>query len=358
MKKSSGIQDLLKTYTKVNARAGARANNRFSFQEGWSLSRLLDVHTKVEDYVAIFDASEDFMIFFDVSKLSKADFYQVKSRDDLQWTITHITSARKPSKSIAQKLFDNVADNNKINLNQYLVINGDFTIKMQSAVAVPKEFCFTDIDAKDSKKIEKKITATKKVTYKTFSAKAFCILTKLPLDAEQRDQHLKGQLSDFIEQQYKGRSYMIGPIYTCLKAEISRRSQFEEKIPDAKTLKLKKGISKDQLNGFIATGIQKTEVDEWKAIKTHLQGEHVDLGTLTSIGAGFTDLSVLLAQDSPSLKKLAVEINRQLDLQLQNKTKLIDMINSIYNSVKGLQFAKFYNENLIKALVSYEYQKR
>lgn len=358
MKKSTGISNLLKKYTLASARAGARSNNRFSFQEGWSLSRLLDVHLKTNDYVAVFDASEDFVIFFETIELSKADFYQIKSREDLRWKITNITSSRKSSKSIVQKLFDNIAEHSKIDLNQYLVLNGDFTIKIQSAVSVPQEFCFTAIEAKDSKKIEKKITTTTKVPYKTFSLKAFCIITSLPLNEENRDQQLKGQLTDFIEQQYHGRSYMIGPIYECLKAEVSRRSRYEEKIPDTKTLKLKKGISKDQLNGFIAAGIQKTEVDEWKVIKTQLQTEGVSLQKQMEIGHGFTDLSVRLPQDSPSLNSLTKEINTQLDSELKTKTKLIDVIESIYNSVKGLEFARFYDEKLIKALVSYEYQKR
>lgn len=352
------ITSLIKSHRPAQARAGARANNRLSFQESWSLCRLFDIHSYHSDYLATFDFIEDLVIFTDLKNYKNAEFYQIKSRDDCKWKTSYLLAKSKMSPCMLDKLASNIARYSKNKISLFLVLNGDLEMNVTGSIVAPLEFELYDADPKEHKKIKSKLSSIKPQKYDAFAKSTKIVRTSLPLDEQAREHQIKGQLASFITTYFAGRSYQLIPIFECIKAEISRRSKYENEVANLTELKEKKGLTKDQLISFVATGVDKTEIDEWTNLKTNLQAEGINLKLLREIELGFADWSILRYSASPTLEKVSNKIKEEIKKQETSHTKLIDLIENVYNSIKDIDFVQSFSSGMLKALVGYEFQTK
>jgi len=73
--------------TKPREIAGSRSANRFDYQLNWALCRVLELHTKNEDYVLIIDYHEDIVILNSEDNPDLAQFIQIKTKSHGNWTL-------------------------------------------------------------------------------------------------------------------------------------------------------------------------------------------------------------------------------------------------------------------------------
>lgn len=355
--KDKQLKFLFESYT-PQVRAGSRSNNRFSFQEAWSLDRLLDQHGSMQDYLAVFDFHEDFVIFEDTVAFKTASFYQIKTKDSGPWKISDLTKKSRSKKCFLDKLAETLHSFRKMQLRLFLVINGTAEIAVKPGTN-SLEFGLHQIEAADEKKIRAKIAIGKTpAKCLKFFQQTSIVLSALPLDENQRETQLKGKLTNLITKLFPQRPYQIIPIYECLKAEISRRSKFEVEVRDFEALRAKKGISKDQFAQFLIVGVERTEQADWVTIQQRLTAEGVSLKTVKELRDGYNELFVLRTSGSPALEKIASDINVQISIEEVRQSKLIDLIEAVHNNVKSSDFLDGYKETVIRALVAYEYQKK
>jgi hypothetical protein len=92
---------------KPREESGSKTARKFTFQKDLSLFLLLTLHEKKEDYVFLFDFHEDLVVLDSSSKPDKMDFFQIKSKDSGNWTISSLTKSEKNKLSILGKLYTN-----------------------------------------------------------------------------------------------------------------------------------------------------------------------------------------------------------------------------------------------------------
>ncbi|MCC7406418.1 MAG: DUF4297 domain-containing protein [Bdellovibrionales bacterium] len=355
--KDKQLKFLFRSYT-PQVRAGSRSNNRFSFQEAWSLDRLLDQHGSMQDYLAVFDFHEDFVIFEDTVAFKAASFFQIKTKDSGQWRISDLTNKGRSKKCFLDKLAETRHAFRKMQMRLFLVINGTAEIAVKPG-ANSFEFGLHQIESADQKKIRAKIAIGKTPDKcSKFFQQTSIVLSTLPLDESQRETQLKGKLTNLITKLFPQRPYQIIPIYECLKVEISRRSKFELEVKDIAALRDKKGISKDQFAQFLSVGVERTEQSDWVNIQQRLTAEGVSLKTVKELRDGYNELLVLRTSGSPALEKIACDINEQIAIEEVRQSKLIDLIETVHNNIKSNDFLDGYKETVIRALVAHEYQKK
>lgn len=90
--------------------SGSSSANAFDFQKDWAICKILELHTKEEDYLVLLDYHEDIIVLDSESDPINGDFFQVKKKNNGNWTLGQLTSqkknsAGKPLPSILEKLF-------------------------------------------------------------------------------------------------------------------------------------------------------------------------------------------------------------------------------------------------------------
>ena len=106
------IDDLLTVKERENG--GRTAYDRFDFQTAWGISQVLKLHNTGLNYAVAFEFHDDIVELDDADAPANATFYQLKTQESGNWTVTQIVarapSARKKTHkaSFAGKMFDNV----------------------------------------------------------------------------------------------------------------------------------------------------------------------------------------------------------------------------------------------------------
>lgn len=111
--------------------AGARAANRFSFQQVWAFNYMLDVMDSGMDFILFMEFHDDVIVLDKTTEKQTVEFYQIKTddKDSRHITATFITKNAKkyPEKmSIAQKMIDEYVKFKEDTRGLHLVSNKSF----------------------------------------------------------------------------------------------------------------------------------------------------------------------------------------------------------------------------------------
>lgn len=91
---------------------GAVAANRTDYQQSWAFCLLLTLHEKPNDYAVLLDFHDDVVVLDSAEEAKGMEFYQVKSKESGNWTITQLLRCpkgkdEKSGLSICGKMYAN-----------------------------------------------------------------------------------------------------------------------------------------------------------------------------------------------------------------------------------------------------------
>jgi hypothetical protein len=87
-------------------KGGQIAEERFGYQKDWAICKLLELHSKGEDYLMIFEYHDDILILDSSETPNTVSFFQIKTKTTGNWTVSNLTKKQKAN-SYLGKLYQN-----------------------------------------------------------------------------------------------------------------------------------------------------------------------------------------------------------------------------------------------------------
>lgn len=244
---------------KLRETSGSRASQGFSYQRDWSLCRLIELHSRNQDYAVLFDYIDDVVVLNSSTEPTQIDFYQIKKRRSGEIKLPTLLHRDKDAKgnpmlSIMGKLIGNyfIFQEKTRSLNLVSNLRYNLTLSDNGVSQDKLNISLKELSDDSISKLKLQMAAEHGVeNIPDVDAITFFLVSELSPDDTAT--HVRGKLGDFLETFFPGKPIAVIPLYTALISEIERRGN---KIADKTTfagLLEQKGLSKKDIDQKISS---------------------------------------------------------------------------------------------------------
>lgn len=272
-------------------KGGSIASSRLDYQKDWSLCHLLESHESGEDYVFIFEHDDDLMVLLAKDGKEQISFYQVKTKELGDWTLTDILKRSKSkmgaSLSILGRLYANKIKYTESVGSLNLVSNARYKVKLSNGKSSEKkkDFCVSECATEELKKIVSKLTEEHSLSVAPNTEIIFLKVTDLSLSDSKI--HTTGKITDFLSRVNPDSASNAKVAYQSLFEEIRRRCNYVDECKTFDDLKKYKSISKAdfiKMLDVISRPPSTKRLDEiWPITQQRLNQEGMDPKTIVDI---------------------------------------------------------------------------
>lgn len=303
-------QDLISKTPRENA--GPRAFNRFTFQNDWALCHLLNLHEGDEDYLLVFDYHDDVLELDAVIDPTSVKFYQVKSAKKGNWTAAQLLTQKKgkdgPKLSYLGKLYHHATLFDEQVDGLFFVSNIPLKVSLGAGKDSKSrsDLPFTEIIDPDASKIASGIQNEHGLSAQP-SLNKFCFKVT-PLSVDDHKTHSLGHVARFLTTFLGTQSVPADVFFKTLAEEIQRRAEWEYQTSDWQTFCRKKGISREEMNGFLSAVVdQATAKNVGDRYVPKLESEGWNFGATTKIRKSLRSVEVELMNHTDTMLHMAKE---------------------------------------------------
>lgn len=278
--------------------SGSRTSNRYDYQKNWALCKLIELHEVQSDYLLLLDYHEDIIVLDGEIEPNTAEFFQVKTKKQGNWTINAL--ARQPNKkkggadSILGKLYSShrLCDSGARRLQ--FVSNQGLAAKLNDSSdgLLKCEISFNDLCAKDKEKIHFALEG-ENPAFCDIDGLSKLYIYRADLSLDDHESHTKGKLVTFFETRYPGIEVSITAIYRALFDEIRRKTNVEVTFCNFSELRQAKGLGKSDIQTAIKLAASHiSPIHLWEEARTFLVAEGVGASRLIVTKAAFLRYSI------------------------------------------------------------------
>lgn len=283
MKSGNELSDLLADLPQRES-AGRTTADRFDYQKNWALCRILELHSKEDEYVLFFEYHEDVAILDSATNPTRSTFVQVKTAKNKKWSLKELTkrplTAKSQGASILGKLCEKESKLGTHKADYRFVTNSSIDLGQGShdepgeldTKSVPSEILKNLQEAlEDELGCEVSSLVTERLRFE-----------KSTLALENHEDATQGRLAAFIDSFAAGCSVPIAPLYRTLFGEIRRKTTATTTGSFAQVCS-RKAISRGDLDGMLRRAIRSTPADRtWMTILARLEGSDAEIRRLNT----------------------------------------------------------------------------
>lgn len=238
------VKDSIGSY-KISNLGGTRASKGFSYQNHWSIKKLIDLHMSGKDYVMLFEVYDDVSVLDSESDPQKMGVYQVKSsQHQTPITLPKLCKNEKDKPSILGKLLlvkkNLPPELSKMVDGLHVVSNSSYQYKTKFHSSVTTQVSITDHYSDDAKKKIKDLA--KETGFKDKEVEDLLEITfliKSPLSYDEPDRQIRDLLQEFFKKHFDNFDFNVTPFYQQLITEIENKCNAEKIDGYDETLKSK-----------------------------------------------------------------------------------------------------------------------
>lgn len=351
--------------------SGSKTSRKYDFQKDLSLYLMIEFYNKRDDFVFLFDFHDDLAVLDSESQPKQIDFYQIKSKDRGNWTITKLSKAKGKQKySIIGKLYLN-----KINFQKYakrltFITNTNFNFgKLKDG---RNTIGLTKIDARDlengnisifNKRIKKEHRLSSNPKFEELTTFE---VTKLSNKDSQT--HCIGAINILVNQINKNNQVNPELAYKQIINEVGRKTNstvLDISLGNLSDLFELKGISRDMFIKFLnKAGLYSNIDDNWSVIQMSLQQSNIGHGELLKFKTAWRELNLSYIGESHNfLFQDAIEqVKNVIDDEfgkgsIHDSIDLKSVIETCYRKIKIEKYDEYFIKCLIIKCFNERYQK-
>lgn len=358
------------TQKKPRENSGARSSNRFDFQQDWVICKLLELHRSSKDFLILLDYHEDVVVIDSEDNPEKMTFYQIKSKDDGNWTTSSLLKRKKGKNgklpSILGKLYSCKLTFPKHTLSLNFVSNARYNISLTPIEGEAKrngtnkkEICFNEIHDDEVEKIVKQIIEEHSLTDNPdFIDITFLQVTDLNIN--DRETYVKGKLSDFLEELNPEGKNKPGLVYKVLFDEVKRKTNYEYEVDSFDTLIQHKSIGKTNFSRMINTFTQTNSCEKfWDFTERQLSNEQISINVFLDLKNAWNKYEIERMDYSKgylmAIKKMVGEIVKPYRKEKEVFKLYAQLVEPVYKEFLLANPNCYYDEFFVKAIILMEY---
>lgn len=349
-------------FTKIpRENSGASSANRFQFQLDWALSKTLELYEEKAEFIIILDFHDDILIIDSERNPTKADFYQVKTKDRGMWNLRSVIGITKGKKnSILGKMFHNKLQFPDADVSINMVSNAMFEFKLAGEEKKDtigyKEICTNQLCPSVTDKIAKSLMSEFSLTEEpVFKDVVYFRVTELSLADHQT--HVKGKIADSFERIDSQLKISAPIVYRLLNDQFRKKNNCEWKFSTVQDVIAYKGFTSSEFKSLIDDIVRNSRVhEEWGSISSDLRKTGLNLKEIKALRNAWIAYDVDRMDSGncilTEMKKQVLEILEELEPvdYLELVTKGYAMYKSKVNGFHG-----HVDENYIKAMFLLEF---
>lgn len=220
--------------TRPPDRSGATSANRFQFQLSWAICRILELHRDSAEYAIILDFHDDVVEIDHETVPSHADFHQIKSKKDGNWTIGQLTRRSKQKGALKPSILGKLCGHrttfgDKVR-NTVFVSNRPLRVALTANKKADEvaEFSLSDAEAVLQDTVCMAIKAECGFDLDEDSKNRLRFV-RTQLTPDDHVNQSRGRLAEFLESQIDPNA-PVNPVYKILRSELERRNN-DERLP-------------------------------------------------------------------------------------------------------------------------------
>jgi len=364
----STLQTLVKP---TRERSGSIASNRFSFQQNWSLCKLISMEQSGDDYVLIFEHDDDLMILDSEVDPKNIDFYQVKTKALGNWKISDLVKkGKKEVFSILGKMYSNKIKYEKQARSLNFISNAKFDIGLKSGRSslTSSRICIVECESKEYIKISDSLK--KEYTLSSDPDCSIIFLKSEDLALFDSGTHTVGVIATFLSSRDPTGKYNAKLIYNSFIDEIKRKSNYEHDVREFEELKKHKSISKQNFTAMLKAVDENEErrfEQIWQTASQRLNTEKEDVRVIEKIKRFGTEYDVKITDHADTVHKdlckcveeIVVKYLLQNDNKVTNLKEFLDQLLKEYReTVFNKKYPEIYLDEYIKAVILSKYYEK
>lgn len=352
---------LIDTIIKLKPReeAGSKTSRKYHFQKDLSLFLMIERHVSASDYLFLFDLHEDLIILNSSTLPTKANFYQIKSKDGNGfWTLNTLTKCNSGKSSIIGKLYLNKLTFPASTESLNFISNARFNfsdLKDKSDSKTLNLIYGKNLNSNDIIKVDKKI----REELQLHADSNFEKLTNFhvtSLSNTDSSTHCIGKLNRLINSINPDNKINAELAYKQIINEIvikTGNTISATTINNLSELIILKGISKDMFLKYLEqAGLYKSIDDEWGEIKQSLEACSIGYKELMKFKSGWREMRATLIKDSNSipLNHVIDTIKSLIQIKMEtltNRMSLLEIINHIFPHLPNALYDEYFTKCLI-----------
>ena len=351
------------TFTQIPPRenSGSTTSGRYDYQKNWSLMTLLEHHLSGNDYLFVFDFHDDMLVFDSEDDPDKVSFYQLKTNDTgKHWTLSELIKAKKkmndtPSLSFIGKLYHNKINYPTVTKSLNFVSNVKFDLNLSDSTKSTDRtsICCSDLDSVLIDQICKKLIEEHKLQDKP-DIEGILFLHVSGLSLDDQAVHMKGKISDFLEQYLPDKKYVAGAVYKSLYSEINRKTNYNKHIKTFDDMVKNKGIGRKYLQDHLnKIGLIQDYDKMWDTIEVRLNTEKAPLNLIKSIKANWIRFETdRMDNTNIPLNKIRSEISQIVLSLMDTASELVKLMNDAESQLNKVDNDfRLYSSDYIKAVI-------
>ncbi|WP_162929702.1 dsDNA nuclease domain-containing protein [Halobacteriovorax sp. BALOs_7] len=329
------LDSILKSMLQVKSPAklaGARASNRLSWQACESLAIIFNEFDNCDDFIAIFDYLEDFILYLKSNSSFEGNYYQMKTGSN-QWTIDALIKEEKESGSILSKMFE-IGDKFKAKELEFVSNKKLKARKTSDGKVVSNETLkFSDLHNDESIKITNHLSGK---GINDLSQITSSRLSMLPIKVTDRDESLKGKMVSFVDSKYPKSKYSPLTLFLSLTNEVERRLKYEDELKDVDELKEEKCLNKEQFKSVIESSLNYETLEKLiDRIESQLQSEDKDFSTIRPIKSGIRRINNLRIARPHYFGLLLKSVSQLIQAVGTKEATLYDQAEDCFKTIKA-----------------------
>ena len=275
---------------------GSRNSNRTDFQKDWALCHLLELHDTRENYALVVERHDDVVVLDCPSDPKRADFYQLKTKDDGDWKLAKLLYVEKskadPAKkgvekkmSYLAKLYSNRLACDGCDMTASFVSNARFAFTLANGEdgTARTEICLAELSTTDLAKVLAKLKEEHGLANEPDCAGSF-YFRRCDLGVNNHSVCAQGKIAEFLEKRHLGDAQSVVAFYRTLFEEIKRRTNHEAEPGSFDAIIHRKSITKPGFQAMIDTLRNPRDLDAVTGqISTHLQQDGVAFTAIRAI---------------------------------------------------------------------------
>lgn len=308
---------------------GRTAYDRLDYQTAWGVSRLLELHSKKENYAIAFEFHDDIVVFNDAENPTKVIFYQVKTQISGNWTLAKIT--KRPTgktglkSSFAGKMLDNAikfgASVEKLSfvsnqpLSDVIVIHGEAPISGACSEKIKK--FVSDLQSEEP-------------SFKDPEQTNLFFFRFSDLNLTNYEETILGKITIFLEEEL-GIHITPRPFALSINNYCRKRSKSLANLSSYDELKTSKCITKTDIDALLLQIKEQNEHrPDWTTVSTEIQND-LTFPEKIKIERAWKNYEIKI-RSRPNAATIAFvqQMRLLIDDLLETAENLVDLMNKAY----------------------------
>ncbi len=346
----------------VSESAGSRSSSAFDYQKDWALAKLIEYHINGEDYVFIFEFHDDVVVLNSEGNPGQADFFQIKTSRNKNWTIGRLTKKDKKSDgsfklSILGKLYKHKIDFSGQVVKLHFVTDSFFTFNSDSDI-----FWLNEVNDKDKKQLKNKVKQEHK-ELNDLDIDDLCFHHS-GITLEEHETYIKGKLHDLFAAFFgDNHNISVTAWYKTITGEIKKKNNYPpNNVKSFDDLLRNKCITKSKITEFIEEIKNNKRIElSWDIIQQELIKDDYPTYKLINLKNCWQQFSIeRLDSTNVILERLIKFIDNQfrsINLSGTNIQSILGQIYTAYlNNFSNKSTA--ISEDYVNAIILWKYCER